>query len=98
MRAYERSSGLVVGFSDPFAGAGMRKHVAWWVAVLTAAVTASAFAQVSKDAFFSEDCTGDRGFVRTGKITAAPANPAVAKVITIQAFNKITYPNASNSA
>jgi hypothetical protein len=79
----------------------MRSHVAWVVVIGLVAVSAPSLAQQpplsDPNTFVTENCAGDRGFVRTGRVFGAPAPTTSARVATLLAFTKIAYRNASDS-
>jgi hypothetical protein len=80
----------------------MRSHVVWVAVVGLMAVSASSVAQQvplsDPNSFLTENCAGDRGLVRTGRVFGAPANIAGARVSSLLAFSKLTYRNVADPA
>src|SRR5258705_11190280 len=78
----------------------MRSHVAWVAVIGLMAVSASAVAQQlplsDPNSFVTENCAGDRGLVRTGRVFGTPTAVAGARVVTLLAFSKLAYRNAAD--
>ncbi|MBV9069653.1 MAG: hypothetical protein JO093_09745 [Acidobacteria bacterium] len=79
----------------------MRSHVAWVAVIGLMAVSASSVAQQvplsDPNSFVTENCAGDRGLVRTGRVFGAPGNVAGARPSTLLAFSKLAYRNVADS-
>ena len=79
----------------------MRSRVAWVAVIGLMAVSASSVAQQlplsDPNTFVTENCAGDRGLVRTGRVFGAPANIAGARVSSLLAFSKLAYKNVADS-
>jgi hypothetical protein len=79
----------------------MRSRVAWVAVIGLMAISASSVAQQvplsDPNSFVTENCAGDRGLVRTGRVFGAAANIAGARVTSLQAFSKLTYRNVADS-
>jgi hypothetical protein len=79
----------------------MRSHVAWVAVIGLMAVSASSVAQQlplsDPNSFVTENCAGDRGLVRTGRVFGTPTAVAAARNVTLLAFSKLAYKNASDS-
>jgi|GEM_PF-3274324 len=78
----------------------MRSHVVWVAVVGLMAVSASSVAQQlplsDPNSFVTENCAGDRGLVRTGRVFGTPAAVAGARVNTLLAFSKLAYRNVAD--
>jgi hypothetical protein len=78
----------------------MRSRVAWVAVVLLMAVSASSVAQQlplsDPNTFVTENCAGDRGLVRTGRVFGSPAAVAGARVTSLLAFSKLAYRNVAD--
>jgi hypothetical protein len=79
----------------------MRSRVVWVAVIGLMAVSASSLAQQTPlsdpNSFVTENCSGDRGFVRTGRVFGSPAAIAGARPITLLAFSKLAFRNAADS-
>jgi Ig-like domain CHU_C associated len=78
----------------------MRSRVVWVVVIGLMAVSASLLAQQTPlsdpNTFVTENCAGDRGLVRTGRVFGAPAATASARVTSLLAFSKMAFRNVSD--
>ena len=79
----------------------MRSRAVWVVVIGLTAMGASSWAQQpplsDPNSFVTENCAGDRGLVRTGRVIGTPAEVGAARGISLQAFSKITFRNASDA-
>lgn len=79
----------------------MRSHVVWVAVVGLMAVSASSVAQQlplsDPNTFVTENCAGDRGLVRTGRVFGAAGNVAGARISSLLAFSKLAYKNVADA-
>lgn len=80
----------------------MRSRVVCVAVIGLLAVTLSSLAQQTPlsdpNSFVTESCTGDRGLVRTGRVFGTPTSVTAARNVTLLAFSKLAYKNASDSS